>query len=69
MNSPIELTTEQMFSLKTFEMQVKKMSPEQAQTMLLDLYRQMMLRESAYKHLLRHQWNIEPLNLDNLKNQ
>lgn len=60
MNQPIELSLEQQFSLRTFETQVEKMSHEQAQHFLVQLYRQMMMREATYKHLLKHQWGLEP---------
>ncbi|RMG14271.1 MAG: NblA-related protein [Cyanobacteria bacterium J055] len=60
MNNPIELSLEQQFNLRSFETQVEKMTREQAQHFLLKLYEQMMLREATYRHLLKHQWGIEP---------
>ncbi|NEQ26092.1 MAG: NblA-related protein [Microcoleus sp. SIO2G3] len=59
MNQPVELTLEQQFSLRSFETQVECMSREQAQQFLVKLYEQMMLRETMYKHFLKHQWGIE----------
>ncbi|MBE9179221.1 NblA/ycf18 family protein [Oculatella sp. LEGE 06141] len=59
MNQPIELSLEQQFSLKSFETQVERMSREQAQHFLVKLYEQMMMRETMYKHFLKHQWGIE----------
>jgi hypothetical protein len=59
MNQPIELSLEQQFSLRSFETQVERMSREQAQHFLIKLYEQMMLRETMYKHFLKHQWGIE----------
>jgi outer membrane lipopolysaccharide assembly protein LptE/RlpB len=59
MNQPVELTLEQQFSLRSFETQVERMSREQAQQFLVKLYEQMMLRETMYKHFLKHQWGIE----------
>jgi Phycobilisome degradation protein nblA len=59
MNQPVELSLEQQFSLRSFETQVEKMSREQAQHFLIKLYEQMMLRETMYKHFLKHQWGIE----------
>ncbi len=61
MDRPIELTLEQRFSLRSFETQVKQMSREQAQEFLVKLYEQMMLRETMYKHFLKHQWGLEPV--------
>lgn len=60
MNSPIELSLEQQFSIRSFETQVEQMSLEQAQQFLVQLYKQMMMREATYKHLLKHQWGLEP---------
>ncbi|GAB4242241.1 MAG: hypothetical protein Kow00121_68130 [Elainellaceae cyanobacterium] len=59
MNQPVELTLEQQFSLRSFQDQVERMSREQAQHFLIKLYEQMMLRETMYKHFLKHQWGIE----------
>ncbi len=59
MNQPVELSLEQKFSLRSFETQVENMSREQAQHFLVKLYEQMMLRETMYKHFLKHQWGIE----------
>lgn len=57
-NEPMQLTLEQQFSLRSFETQVNKMSREQAQEFLVKLYEQMMMRETMYKHFLKHEWNI-----------
>ena len=59
MDSPIELTLEQQFSIRSFEAQVEQMSLEQAQQFLVQLYKQMMMREATYKHLLKHQWGLD----------
>ena len=59
MDKPIELSLEQQFSLRSFQDQVANMSQEQAQHFLIKLYEQMMLRETMYKHFLKHQWGIE----------
>jgi len=53
-----ELTTEQKFSLRSFEVQVEKMSLEQAQEFLVKLFEQMMMRETMYKQFLKHEWGI-----------
>ncbi len=60
MNQPIQLSLEQQFSIRSFETQVENMSREQAQHFLVKLYEQMMMREATYKHLLKHQWVLEP---------
>lgn len=59
MDSPIELSLEQQFSIRSFETQVEKMNLEQAQSFLIQLYKQMLMREATYKHLLKHQWGLE----------
>ena len=59
MDHPVELTLEQQFSLRSFRDQVAHMSREQAQQFLVQLYEQMMLRETMYKHFLKHQWGID----------
>ncbi len=59
MNDPIQLSLEQQFSLRSFETQVQKMSREQAQDFLVKLYEQMMMRETMYKHFLKHEWGID----------
>lgn len=60
MNQPVELSLEQQFNIRFFETQVQQMSREQAQNFLVDLYKQMMMRETMYKHFLKHQWGLEP---------
>ena len=59
MNSPIQLTLEQQFTIRSFATQVKDMSHEQAQDFLVKLYEQMVLREATYKELLKHQWGLD----------
>jgi len=59
MDNQITLSLEQQFSIRAFETQVDSMSLEQAQQLLKDLYRQMLVRENIYQHLLKHQWGIE----------
>ncbi|NEQ69868.1 MAG: NblA-related protein [Symploca sp. SIO2D2] len=58
MSQPIELSMEQQFNLRSFETQVQKMSREQAQDFLIQLYEQMMVRENMYKEFLKHEWGI-----------
>ena len=55
-----ELKTVMQFNLRSFESQVDKMSREQAQQFLVKLYEQMMMRETMYKHFLKHEWGIGP---------
>jgi hypothetical protein len=53
LNKPTELTTEQEFALKAFQMQASSLSLEQAQNLLVELYRQILVRETIYKDLLK----------------
>ncbi len=59
MDQPVELTLEQQFSLRYFRDQVSHMSREQAQQFLIELYEQMMLRETMYRHFLKQQWGMD----------
>ena len=59
MNRPMKLSLEQEFSLRTFADQVQQMSREQAQEFLLMLYQQMMIRETTYQELLKHEWKLD----------
>ncbi|MDZ8084959.1 MAG: NblA/ycf18 family protein [Nostoc sp. DedQUE12b] len=59
MNQPMTLSLEQEFSLRTFADQVQQMSREQAQEFLLMLYKQMIIRETTYQELLKHQWELD----------
>ena len=59
MNQPIELSLEQEFSLRTFADVVKQMSREQAQEFLLMFYKQMIVRETTYQEMLKHQWELD----------
>jgi len=53
MDLPLTLTIEQQFNMKVYEDQVKNLSPEQAQEMLLELMRQMMIKDNVVKHLMK----------------
>jgi hypothetical protein len=53
MNTTVELSIEQQFSLRAFSEQVKDLSQEQAQSFLVDMYRQMIVKEKMYQNFLR----------------
>ncbi len=59
MNQSIKLSLEQKFSLRSFSDQVAQMSREQAQEFLLKMYEQMMIRDTTYQQLLKHEWKLE----------
>jgi Phycobilisome degradation protein nblA len=58
MNQSTSLSIEQEFYLKSFAEQVKRMSQEQAQEFLIELHRQMMIKEKMYQHLIQKEWNL-----------
>lgn len=58
MSDSVQLSLEQQFQLRSFMTQVKGMSREQAQEFLVQLYEQMIVRETLYKELLRNEWQI-----------
>lgn len=57
-SEPVQLSLEQQFKLRSFMTQVKGMSREQAQEFLVQLYEQMIVRETLYKELLKNEWEI-----------
>ncbi len=54
MEMPGNLTLEQQFKLKVYQDQVKSLTHEQAQTYLLEVLRQMMVKDNIVKHLLKN---------------
>jgi hypothetical protein len=50
---PLGLSLEQKFNLRMYEDQVKSLSQEQAQSFLLEMMRQVMIKENVIKHLLK----------------
>ncbi|MBW4521642.1 MAG: NblA/ycf18 family protein [Scytolyngbya sp. HA4215-MV1] len=53
MDLPVDLSLEQKFNLKVYEEQVKNLSTEQSQEYLLELLRQLMVKENVIKYLLK----------------
>lgn len=54
MDIPVQLTLEQQFKMKVYQEQVKTLSQEEAQQYLLEVMRQMMVKENLFKHLLKN---------------
>lgn len=50
----VGLSLEQEFNQKAFEEQIKPISLEQAQILLSDLHRQLLLREVYIKNFIKH---------------
>lgn len=59
MSGSIELSLEQEFSIRAFEMQVQNLTCEKAQEFLVQLYKHMIVRDQMYQKLLKNQWGIE----------
>ena len=49
----MQLSLEQQFRLQTLKDQVKNLSQEEAQNFLLEVLRQMMVKDNLVKHLLK----------------
>ena len=58
MSELISLTIEQQFTIELLKARVQEMSREELQFALVELYRQMMLSENSYKHVLKTHWGI-----------
>jgi hypothetical protein len=50
---PLELTIEQQFQMQVYQAQVKNLSHEQAQDFLLELMRQLMIKDNVLRHLIK----------------
>jgi hypothetical protein len=59
MDNHIELPLEKQFSIRSFEATVQKMSLEKAQEFLVELYEQMLIKETLYQQFLKQQWGLE----------
>jgi Phycobilisome degradation protein nblA len=53
MDVPMELSLEQEFNLKLYREQVKGLSPEESQEFLLEVLRQLMVKDNLLKHLIK----------------
>jgi len=58
MNESVELSLEQQFQLRSFNVQVSTMTEEQAKKLLLEMYSDLMIREALYKKLIKHEWGL-----------
>lgn len=53
MDIPMELSLEQQFNMRAYQNQVKGLNQEQAQEMLLEVMRQLMVKDNVIRHLLK----------------
>lgn len=58
MNSQNHLTLEQEFNLKKISNQAKALSHEEAQELIIELQRQIMIKDNLYKKIIEHEWGI-----------
>ncbi|WP_017295016.1 NblA/ycf18 family protein [Geminocystis herdmanii] len=54
METPTKLSLEQQFKLEVLKDQVKKLSQEQAQEYLIEVFRQMMVKDNLMKQLFKN---------------
>jgi hypothetical protein len=59
MDQSTELSLDQEFSLRLFEDQVRHMSLEQAQALLIEHHKQMMLQKTMFQELLKQEWKLD----------
>jgi hypothetical protein len=53
MDLPLTLTIEQQFNMKVYEEQVKNLNAEQAQDFLIEVMRQLMIKDNVIRHLMK----------------
>lgn len=54
METPAKLSLEQQFKLEVLKDQVKNLSQEQAQEYLIEVFRQMMVKDNLMKQLFKN---------------
>jgi rubrerythrin len=54
MDAQIALSLEQKFTLKMYEEKVKGLSQEESQQLLLEVLRQLMVKDNMIKHLIKN---------------
>ncbi|NJL45738.1 MAG: NblA-related protein [Leptolyngbyaceae cyanobacterium SM2_3_12] len=58
MDSQTQLSLEQQFELRLFEAQVKSLSLEEAQELLIDLRESMVIQANTFKDIIKESWGI-----------
>ncbi|MEL6500992.1 MAG: NblA/ycf18 family protein [Cyanobacteria bacterium J06607_15] len=58
MNNSNSLSLEQEFNLKKVATQVQALSHQQAQELVVELQRQIMIKDNLYKKIIKQEWNI-----------
>jgi hypothetical protein len=54
----VQLTLEQRFSISKFNLEVEKMTEQQAKEFLKNLYQEMIIQETMYRELVKQQWGF-----------
>lgn len=52
------LTLEQQFNLRKVADQTKALSQQQTQELIVELQRQLMIKDNLYKQIIKHEWGI-----------
>ena len=58
MSEANKLSLEQEFSLKKLANQTQVLSRQQAQELIVELQRQMMIKDNLYQEIIKHQWKM-----------
>lgn len=60
MDLPLQLSIEQQFELRVLSEQAQDLTAEQSREMLLELIKQMMIKDNIVKHLLKNNLGDPP---------
>lgn len=58
MSEANKLSLEQEFSLRKLADQTQALSQQQAQQLIVELQRQMMIKDNLYQQIIKHQWKM-----------
>lgn len=58
MSNQNHLSLEQEFNLKKIATQAQALSQQQAQELIVELQRQMMIKDNLYKQLIKQEWGL-----------
>lgn len=59
MSDPAKLSLEQQFDVQKFATQAQYLSKQQAQALLVELYKQSTVKENLYRDILKKAWSID----------
>lgn len=58
MSETVKLTIEQKFHLRKVADQTKALSQQQAQELIVELQRQLMMKDNLFKQMIKHEWGL-----------